>query len=83
MWEYLVSRDRGFEYKTLDKFTSLISPGDVVFDIGANIGLFSLIGSQAVGRNGAVYAFEPAPETYDAMVANLKKNGWSRTLKFV
>lgn len=39
----------------------MIKPGSVVFDIGANIGFFSLLASRLVGTHGAVYAFEPHP----------------------
>lgn len=43
-----------------------ISPGDIVFDCGANIGLFSLI---AAARHANVYAFEPVP----AVISHLEK----------
>ncbi|MBF0312045.1 MAG: FkbM family methyltransferase [Oligoflexia bacterium] len=36
-----------------------INPGDVCFDLGANIGTTSVIFSQLSGNNGRVYAFEP------------------------
>jgi FkbM family methyltransferase len=37
-------------------------PGDVVFDIGANIGLHTGLLSRIVGASGAVYSFEPNPQ---------------------
>jgi FkbM family methyltransferase len=40
-----------------------VKAGDKVLDIGAHIGLFSVIAAQLVGKNGKVYAFEPAAET--------------------
>lgn len=39
----------------------LVRPGDVVLDIGANVGLVSLLLSQLVGKEGKVHAFEPNP----------------------
>jgi FkbM family methyltransferase len=37
----------------------VIGPGDVVFDIGANIGKFTSLSSSLIGPDGALYAFEP------------------------
>jgi FkbM family methyltransferase len=38
---------------------ALLHPGDVFYDIGANIGWYSLLAARAVGRSGKVIAFEP------------------------
>lgn len=40
-------------------FVNMISEGQVLFDIGANIGYYSLLGSRLVGSKGKVFAFEP------------------------
>lgn len=42
----------------------LVHPGDVAFDIGANIGLYSVLLDRLCGPSGRVWAFEPVPETY-------------------
>ena len=39
----------------------LIKPGDTVIDIGANIGYFTAVFAECVGKNGSVIAFEPLP----------------------
>jgi FkbM family methyltransferase len=44
-------------------FTSRVGSGDVVLDIGANIGWFTLLGAKLTGSKGRVYSFEPRPET--------------------
>lgn len=53
-----------------NKMMSLISPNDIVWDVGANVGYFTTKFSEKVGRNGLVYAFEPAVNTH----ATLKNN---------
>lgn len=51
-----------------------LRPGGVVFDIGANIGLFTLMASRLVGPTGRVYAFEPVPQTMARLRENLDLN---------
>src|SRR5690242_20133185 len=51
-------------------FTSLIDPGAVVVDIGANTGIYSLRAAARVGPTGVVVAVEPFPE----MAADLHRN---------
>ena len=48
-------------------FLALVRRGDVVFDIGANRGHFTRFFSRIVGEEGAVHAFEPAPETFEIL----------------
>jgi FkbM family methyltransferase len=40
---------------------NLIKPGNVVFDVGANLGILTLLFSKIVGLSGQVHAFEPNP----------------------
>jgi len=42
-------------------FERLVNAGDVVFDIGAHVGYFTLLASRLVGADGKVFAFEPLP----------------------
>jgi Met-10+ like-protein len=51
----------------------LIAPGDVVLDIGANLGWFSRFLARLVGPEGKVYAFEPIPQTYEFLLHNMRK----------
>lgn len=48
----------------------LLRPGAVLYDIGANIGFFAVIGARLVGDAGRVYAFEPFPPA----AAQLRRN---------
>ena len=37
-----------------------LTPGAVFYDVGANVGYFSLLGARLVGEKGRVFAFEPS-----------------------
>ena len=49
--------------------------GDVVYDIGANIGYVSLSLAKRVGASGKVIAFEPVPQSIARLRGNLEING--------
>lgn len=42
-------------------FLNRLKPGDTVFDVGANVGYYTLLASRSVGQGGTVYSFEPVP----------------------
>lgn len=46
-----------------------ITPGDVIVDIGANVGVYSVFFAELVGAQGCVFGFEPDPQNF----ARLKK----------
>ncbi len=54
-----------------------LKPGDTIFDIGANVGFFSLIAARLVGPTGKVYSFEPVPANAAAIRRNAGLNGFS------
>ena len=50
-----------------------IGDKDIIIDIGAHIGLFSLFASQYC-KNGKIYCFEPIKENYDILTENIDLN---------
>jgi len=62
------------EPNTFEVFDLFVRPGDVVADIGANVGYFSRYLSKKVGQQGHVYAFEPIPQTFKTLKRTLELN---------
>jgi FkbM family methyltransferase len=57
-----------------------IKKGDIVLDIGANIGYYTLIFAKLVGEEGKVYAFEPDPANFALLKKNVKINGYQNVI---
>ncbi|OJW22063.1 MAG: hypothetical protein BGO49_14925 [Planctomycetales bacterium 71-10] len=55
-------------------FFEVVRPGDLVVDIGANIGYFSLLASKLVGPEGRVIAFEPSLRCFRRLCEHLFMN---------
>lgn len=63
-----------YEPLTLRAYSRRIRQGDVVFDVGANIGAHTLHFARLVGPSGRVYAFEPTDYAVAKLRANLRLN---------
>jgi len=73
-----VHRDwENFETSIIEKE---IKRGDVVLDIGANIGFYSLIMGNLVGNEGKVYAFEADPTNFEILEKNVKINEYKNII---
>jgi FkbM family methyltransferase len=55
---------------------ALIRKGDTVVDVGANVGLWVMGAARQAGLEGSVHAFEPVPDNFERLVANLSLNGF-------
>ncbi len=55
-------------------FESEIPAGAVIYDIGANVGYFSLLAAVLAGPEGRVYAFEPLPRNVEFLRKHIKLN---------
>lgn len=63
-----------FESQELRFLNTFLKPGDIFVDVGANIGLYTLIAASLVGLGGVVYAFEPCSKTFQRLVNNVHLN---------
>jgi FkbM family methyltransferase len=71
-----------WEPNTTHAIKQLVKEGDVVLDIGANIGYDTVIMSKLVGETGKVYAFEPTSHYFDVLNRSLAANKITNTKTF-
>jgi FkbM family methyltransferase len=63
-----------YEATELQFARRVLRPGDVMFDVGAHVGTFSLLAAGAVGPSGQVHAFEPLPSNFARLQENRDLN---------
>jgi FkbM family methyltransferase len=71
--DYALLRSRE-EYELLDKWF-LPKKGDIVIDVGAHIGIYTMVGSRRVGASGKVIAIEAASPYFKTLQENIRLNG--------
>lgn len=64
-----------YEYEKQKAFQKALAAGHVVFDIGANVGFYTLLASVLVQGEGHVYSFEPFPRNVDYLRKHIEING--------
>jgi len=62
------------EPETIAWIEGYIRPGDVFYDVGANVGAYSLVADRQMDGTGRVYAFEPGFSTFPTLVRNVFLN---------
>ncbi len=63
-----------FEWEEREWLLNELKPGDVFYDIGANVGYFTLLAAEICGKNGQVVSFEPVKETFASLSENVQLN---------
>jgi len=69
-----------FEPHETELVARLVKKGDVVIDIGANIGYYTLLLAQCVGETGRVYAFEPHPANAALLRRTIAESGYQNVV---
>jgi FkbM family methyltransferase len=74
-WLYLMLHKTGLMGTSeRSHLEALVRPGMTVFDIGANIGLYTHLLASLTGPGGHVYSLEPVPVLHDSIRRSLEKN---------
>jgi FkbM family methyltransferase len=63
------------EPETVAWIESFMRPGEVFYDVGANVGAYSFVAHAVAGGDCTVYAFEPSFSTFTALSLNVMLNG--------
>jgi len=66
--------------KQAEIMKKFVKKGDVVMDIGANIGIYSLLLAKIVGNKGKVYSFEPDPKNFKILKKNIGINKYKNII---
>jgi FkbM family methyltransferase len=63
-----------YDYDDMHFVQGYLRPGDAVVDVGANIGVYTLLAAAVVGDQGKVVAFEPGREAFARLQENVQLN---------
>ena len=80
--EFVKYRSLGGEKHFLSELLRLAQPGDVIYDIGANVGVFTVFFAKRIGSAGKLLAFEPEDKAYRRLLQNIQANGLSNVETF-
>lgn len=78
-WECIAFYDT-FEEGTVRTLEKIVDKGWTVYDVGANLGWYSLLLAKLVGSSGRVHAFEPTPPTFEKLSKHILLNGVDNTV---
>jgi FkbM family methyltransferase len=65
---------------TIEWIQQLLKKGDVLFDVGANVGAYSLVASKFQQGSGKVYSFEPSFLNFPQLCRNIALNNCSKSV---
>ena len=63
------------ETEQTDRFVRELAPGQAFFDVGANVGYYSILASRLVGPTGKIIAFEPVVRNLSYLQRHVELNG--------
>jgi len=66
----------------LEYLQTLLFPGATFVDVGANLGIYTLVASRIVGPSGSVIAFEPSVQSFPLLQKNIMLNSLTNVTAF-
>ena len=75
--ETVFQRGNKDEENILAPLLQLLHPGDIAYDIGANMGIHTVFMAKKVGKGGRVIAMEPESNSYETLSQNVRLNDLS------
>jgi len=69
-----------WEEDTTKLFEKVVKRGDVIVDMGANVGYFTLLSARLTGKDGKVFCFEPNPKNFEYLAKNIKLNNYTNVI---
>lgn len=75
----MLNKERG----TIAWLDREVRPDDVFYDVGANIGVYTIFAGRRLGPGGAVYAFEPHIPNAASLLENIFLNGLQERVRLV
>lgn len=68
------------EKGTTNVLKSLLKPGMIAVDVGANIGYYTLLAASLVGAQGEVHAFEPVLSNFELLTKSVQENNYRQVV---
>ncbi len=65
-----------YEIHSIEKVKEMIRKGDNIIDVGASLGVFTLVFAKLTGAKGKVFAFEPDKDNFNLLKKTMKFNGF-------
>lgn len=69
-----------YEQETQKYIKEIVHENMITIDVGAHLGLFTILLADRVGPNGRVYSFEPGSKNYERLTLNLELNHLSQAI---
>ena len=71
-WDLILGKD--LERSVKEKFVENVTSGDIIVDVGAHIGEYTLLGAKLTGSSGKVISIEPLHDTANSLKENIILN---------